>query len=709
MPTRTRIVAALLLTAAAMGNWRDVQAAEKGFQKGQRVVVTEQAPLMDEQRTLLTVNSGRILSVGDVKSGWLLVTFSESGKETTGWVEARFVISTSTALARARENTRNAPGDANSWYDLGLLQSLNGDLGRAIDAYGKAIELDPKLPKAYSERGCAYWILGDRVNAVMDFAKARRIESKLPERDRTISVLEAPIQAGDKVVAVDDAPLKDDDRVLLTVPAGRELVASDVKGDWVAVTVRSDGKPVSGWLHAKQLTRAGIGPAVEEDVVLPLLRSASRQAEYVQVVLARHVSGDGVFLLVRECGFDDLNTRQRPAAIWTCLIRDRQCWRETAEFLVEQAAHLVDASDLAAQPTPGGDKTISLLYRFPPQRIFQMAGNTRLVLSAEAQQYLDLRKVSDYPAERNVLIIAEPHFDVRRHVALLKGLEVLLAENPGVTQGGQSVFLAEGYPAGQRLPLAPLIAAEPRPDERLLKSILSTYLIPAYVAYEWKHQHGIPIVGSEDAAIYRICARFHLDNWTKARQSQAEYRNPFETIDAVAQHGVAARNHSIAKTVLAELARHKYTILFVGDGHVGPYGKPLAYSDQYWESFRGVLDAADLQRLKQADRRGIADFLKDAGVGFYLLSARGNPIRDLDVEKEEVGRYFRLFQSQLSGDVESYVRELPWLKDSVTVSPSPQAAAQAVLAKKNAEKRGGDKKGDKGKKNGKDKVHPAEA
>ena len=40
----------------------------------------------------------------------------------------------------------------------------------------------------------------------------------------------------------------------------------------------------------------------------------------------------------------------------------------------------------------------------------------------------------------------------------------------------------------------------------LLQNILATYLITGYVACEWKHQYGIPILGSEDPVIYGICA-----------------------------------------------------------------------------------------------------------------------------------------------------------------------------------------------------------
>ena len=119
-------------------------------------------------------------------------------------------------------------------------------------------------------------------------------------------------------------------------------------------------------------------------------------------------------------------------------------------------------------------------------------------------------------------------------------------------------------------------------------------------------------------------------------------------------------------------------MLFVGDGHIGPYGPATAYSDQYWESFRETLGDENLQRLKQADRRGIADFLKEAGVGYYLLSARGNACPDVGVTKLEVERYFTLFAWQLEGKIDGYLQDFLNVQGSVTVSPNPAAAGSWV-------------------------------
>jgi len=71
------------------------------------------------------------------------------------------------------------------------------------------------------------------------------------------SVLEAEIKPGDRIATVHDhTPVKKGKEVLLTLGKGEELVAKDVKGDWVAVTVEQDGKKISGWIYARHLVRS---------------------------------------------------------------------------------------------------------------------------------------------------------------------------------------------------------------------------------------------------------------------------------------------------------------------------------------------------------------------------------------------------------------------------------------------------------------------
>ena len=144
------------------------------------------------------------------------------------------------------------------------------------------------------------------------------------------------------------------------------------------------------------------------------------------------------------------------------MVIDADRWRQIAQFLLDEIPNLTECADLPVQEPASGPPTLSLLYRFPPHRTLNIAPGKELVLSAEAQQHLSLQAVADYPAERSVLIVAEPHYDLARQANLLRGLEVLSAENPPMRDGNQTVFLAEGFPTGQRLVLDSLIKAEPR-------------------------------------------------------------------------------------------------------------------------------------------------------------------------------------------------------------------------------------------------------
>ncbi len=74
---------------------------------------------------------------------------------------------------------------------------------------------------------------------------------------------DAPIKAGDRVVTTEQAPVKAVQDTVATVDAGTELVVTDVKQDWVGVTVEQQGKKIAGWVMLKHLIRAGANQAPE--------------------------------------------------------------------------------------------------------------------------------------------------------------------------------------------------------------------------------------------------------------------------------------------------------------------------------------------------------------------------------------------------------------------------------------------------------------
>jgi len=63
-------------------------------------------------------------------------------------------------------------------FEDGIARHQANDLAGAVDSYGKALEIDPKLAAAFHFRGKAYAGLGDAKAAIAEHTKAIRIEPK---------------------------------------------------------------------------------------------------------------------------------------------------------------------------------------------------------------------------------------------------------------------------------------------------------------------------------------------------------------------------------------------------------------------------------------------------------------------------------------------------------------------------------------------------
>lgn len=64
---------------------------------------------------------------------------------------------------------------------------------------------------------------------------------------------ETPIKVGDTIVVLHDTHLQIGKEKLLPVKSGTELVAKQVQGHWVWVTIKHEGRNVSGWMSDHQL------------------------------------------------------------------------------------------------------------------------------------------------------------------------------------------------------------------------------------------------------------------------------------------------------------------------------------------------------------------------------------------------------------------------------------------------------------------------
>ncbi len=69
---------------------------------------------------------------------------------------------------------------ANEWIDKGHSFLVSGDYEKAIDAFDRALEINPGLPQAYLQRGAAYLRSGRKIRAIHDFDNALKINPKMP-------------------------------------------------------------------------------------------------------------------------------------------------------------------------------------------------------------------------------------------------------------------------------------------------------------------------------------------------------------------------------------------------------------------------------------------------------------------------------------------------------------------------------------------------
>lgn len=303
-------------------------------------------------------------------------------------------------------------------------------------------------------------------------------------------------------------------------------------------------------------------------------------------------------------------------------------------------------------------------------------GNSNYVLSIGAQQFLDIYDVSDYEKTKSLIIINEPHYDLEQQFNLYKGLEIFFNDNP--TLVNKTIFLSEGLPSNQSLSVKPLIDVEPSPSEELIREVLGTYLIPGYIAYEWKYQKNIPIDGTEDKGLYDFSAR----SWVET-QDQAQNKD----ILNLWQYTVVARNRNMAYILDEKMQTYENPILFVGGLHLNKQDDDDFQKIKYG-TFNNSLDI-EPSYLKSYENLGLYDYLKKGKIGYTFIVERSN-LKSKEDEERNVNIYIRLFKAQQSGDYTDYIEGIifkKWLNNydrGVTVTASPEAAAKFVSAFSNA-------------------------
>lgn len=290
-------------------------------------------------------------------------------------------------------------------------------------------------------------------------------------------------------------------------------------------------------------------------------------------------------------------------------------------------------------------------------------GKRRYTFTPEIQQFLRPTDSSKYAKNTSAIIIGEPHESSEAQFNLMKGLELFFSANPELIK--QTIFLSEGTAANKSISVQELVEEEPHPSDDIIKLVLQSHLITGYIAYEWKHQQGIPIEGTENDGLYALCRRFMSLCRENPLSAFQHFKNEDGTeFDVPLMHtlafAIAARNKPIAQTLIEKVRVYHNPMLFVDWGHVkdersrsqrkwdqiikkdliqaqyrGPIGPllfPWSMEGEDWWLYRYVSE--DTETLD------IHYYLEQAKIGYTFLEPKGIK-RETAEDKESYKRIFR--------------------------------------------------------------------
>jgi len=293
-------------------------------------------------------------------------------------------------------------------------------------------------------------------------------------------------------------------------------------------------------------------------------------------------------------------------------------------------------------------------------------GQDRYLFTQETQEHLTRFYSSEYPKEISVVSIHEPHSASEAQFQLFKGLESFFGSNPELIS--QTIFLSEGTSANKPISVQGLINEEPHPSDDMIKRVLQTHLITGYMAYEWKYNTGIPIIGTEDEGLYELSRRFAslcLDDPNAVFQhvtltEDIKFDIPLEDAwDFI----VAARNKQMALTLIEQTKQYRNPMLFTHWCHIkderpqshlqaddiiksimlevkylgplmGPTMFPWSMEGEDWWLYRNVKTDTEMNDIDY--------YLSQAGIGYTFLKPKG-------IEKEtseDVKNYRQVFRFQ---------------------------------------------------------------
>jgi hypothetical protein len=520
---------------------------------------------------------------------------------------------------------------------------------KAEESFSRLIRTNPKHAKAYLMRGLCRVLQSRHREALSDLNRAVVLEPKLADayRGRGECYL---FGLGDPSRASADLTTAD----LLEAGSPERLAEKDLEGR------------LRQWL--------GAGSQVTLVVAVPQFSDIDP--------LTLHA-------LVRPAGSSpELRPRSYRAEVASPVV-----WRNVVELLRTHAPSLQEAQEWDVHDTPffRSSRGVRVTFQLERPRELTVARGRKLKLSRRVLEHFCVVQAAVRGTNRTAIIISEAHNNLDEQLASLRGLEALLAENPWLKDRGEAAFLVEAWEADKPLSIKCLTDRSPKPSATLVESALATFLIPSYVAIEWKHRLGIPLIGHEDIRLYRLCNYLHWASHT-GKWKGAEAARAANLMGA----SVAARNQSSGQTFVRSLRRYSCPILFIGHGHVGPYpwdreakailAENRAEARAERKEFEKLLPGEPMDWLTDVNRRSVASYLRDEGIGFVHLAPRPNPFLSDTLRRRHLDEYTALRKAQHDG---AYGRVLaPYrsaAKGSCTTMPAPEALASILPALQTAD------------------------
>ena len=517
------------------------------------------------------------------------------------------------------------------YRDRGLVWYNKADYSRAIENYEEAILRGNDSAAYYDELGSICFRKASYSKAITSYSEAIRINPKesLYYRNRGNSRL----YAQDISSAHADLITAD----LLQVKRFDQVNERDLEDHLRTVLTKS-----------RQLTLV---------VVVPQFREAA------PITLYALNNGQGLHRNLR------------------CDVTSQSVWNTCVKMFAQQATMVTSVRECDSHESPffRESRGVQVQFDFGEARELNVAPDRTLKLTPQVLKHFQVIRESDYKSDRTAVIITEAHESLDAQIASYRGLEALLRANPWMKSKGESAFLVEAWAADSHLSIEPLVRAQPKPSEGLVMAALGTALVPSYVAIEWKHQNGIPLIGHEDLDLYKFCNYMHWATYTR-RWTGDELGRAENLRDS----SVQARNESSGKTFVRALRSYNCPLLFIGYGHVGPHPFDATSAtareiEDLVEQLEYFVPGQSADWIKNVSKRSVASYLKENRIGFVMLQARRNQLLDSSISERAFTDYTQLRKAQHDGSVSTFLGKFGKPKTTgCTTMPDPESLAKII-------------------------------